>query len=281
MIRWLPYLIFALSLLYYCALSAKSYTWIFVSGDSGDWLAASTMWMVPQPLGSPLYVFLGQLLHLLPGSLPVKMTILLSCLPSAVTVSLVYLVVSRLTRSTACSVCASFVLLGAGVFLSQSTILEQYALAVMFLTAAYYFYIADRRTLTALTLGLGTAVHIFILPVAVLWLIVERHRIRLWLRPIAVYIVSGVLPYAYVPVLMAAHAPPFMAGYFSWSNLSAYMFDTAGNLIGTMALEELPRRMAIIAAIMASSLGLSVIPLAKIARIWLSGLRRKKALETA
>ena len=281
MTRWLPHSLFLLSLVYYCALSAKRYTWMFVSGDSGDWLAASTMWMVPQPLGSPLYIFLGQLLHLLPGGLPVKMTIVLSCLPSAMTVALVYLIVYRLTRSAASSACASLVLLGAGIFLTQSTILEQYALAAMFLTAAYYFYISGRRTLTTFALGLGTAVHIFLLPVAILWLIVERHNLKAWLRPAAVYIASGVLPYIYVPILMAMHAPPIMAGYLSWSNLTAYMFDTAGDLVGTMALEELPRRIAIIAAIMVSSLGLAVIPLAKIARICLSGRRKEKALETA
>ena len=85
----IPFIVFAISFIYYSILSSKVYTWLFASGDSGDWLAASNWWIVPQPYGSPLYISLGHFLDLFGGDLVVKMTILLSCLPAAITVMLV------------------------------------------------------------------------------------------------------------------------------------------------------------------------------------------------
>ena len=135
-----PLIIFLTAFSYFALLSSKTYTWVFVSEDAADWLACSTMWMVPQPLGSPLYILLGQFLNILPGDLVIKMTMILSCLPSAITVTLVYLIVRHLTNKESIAITSAMVLAASAIFMSQSTILEEYALAVMLLTLGYYFF---------------------------------------------------------------------------------------------------------------------------------------------
>ncbi len=237
---------------YYVVLSAKQYTWMFVSGDSGDWLASANAWIVPQPYGSPLYISLSRLTGLMPNQ-PVTLTILLSCLPSAITVGLVYLIVRKLTNKVWCALAASLVLLGAGVFLTQSTILEEYALAVMFLTLAFYFYVSNRRKLTALVLGLGTAVHIFILPIAVFWFVLEYKQLRL--KFLAIYFVSGALPYALIPLLM------YFGDGLTFNGLWQYWTGTSGAIVGTLSIFDAPQRLLSIAQILLMSLGLAVIPL--------------------
>jgi len=243
-----------LSFAYYAALSAKSYTWMFVSGDSGDWLASANAWIVPQPYGSPLYISLCRLFGLIPNQ-PVTLTILLSCLPSAITVGLVYLIVHKLTNKVWPATTSAFVLLGAGVFLTQSTILEEYALAIMFVTLAYYFYINERSKLMALCLGLGTAVHIFALPITVFWFILQRKQWKLWLKPLAIFIASGALPYLMIPVLM------YFGEGLTLSGLWEYWTGTSGAIVGTLSIFDAPQRILTITEILLMSLGLALIPL--------------------
>lgn len=257
--KYVPLII--VSFIYYAVLSARTWTWVFVSSDSGDWLAAANQWMVVQPYGSPLYISLMRLIgSLTDGNATVAVaTILLSSLPSAITVTLIYLIVRTLTNKAWCAIASSLVLLGAGVFLTQSTILEEYALAIMFLTLAYWLYLNDKRKLTALSLGLGTAVHIFILPISVFWLALEHKRF--WLKPASIYVVSGILPYSLVLVLMHLDTPRLLAGSLSLANVMTYLFDMGGTVFGTLSVFEAPYRILAITKILLPSLGLALIPL--------------------
>ena len=268
--RKIPYLIGLVSFVYYTILSAKEYTWMFVSSDSGDWLMCSNWWVVPQTYGSPLYISLARLVGTFPGDTVIVMTILLSCLPSAITVTLIYLIIHKLTRKTLPAIASSLVLLGAGVFLTQSTVLEEYALAIMFMTAAYYFYLHNKQMLTALALGLGTAIHIFILPIAVFWFVLhvlKEKAAKPLLKSVAVYFISGVLPYSLILVLMYLDTPRLLAGGLNFESLRFYLFGTGGTIIGTLSVFEAPRRILAMTSILLMSLGLAFVPI-------YSGLKR-------
>jgi hypothetical protein len=261
--RLIAIALFVFSFGYYSLMSAKEYTWLFASGDSGDWLAASNWWIVPQPYGSPLYISLGHLLDLLPGDLVVKMTILLSCLPAAVTVALVYLIVVHLTERKWIAFLSSTVLLGAGIFLTQATVLEQYSLAVMFVVLAYYFYLKDRKGLVALSLGLGSANHILVIPIAALWLFLDRKRWREWFKAIPVYIISGILPYGLVLYLMTIDTPRLLGGGgLSLGAINSYLGSTS--VFGTLSIMAFPERALDFFALILMSFGLAVIP------VWLA-----------
>lgn len=246
---------------YYVLLSAKQWTWVYMSSDSGDWLATANWWMVPQPYGSPLYISLAHLLGTFPGDTVIWMTVLLSCLPAAITVALVYLIVQRLTRKLWPALTSSAVLLGAGVFLTQSTVLEEYVLAIMFLVLAFYFYTLDRRKLTALALGLGVAVHIFVLPVAAFWFLLQWKEWKLWLKPAGIFILAGIVPYSLILLLMYLDTPRLLAGGLSWQSLDEYLFGIGRMIIGQLALFEAPFRILAISKILLVSLGLAFIPL--------------------
>jgi len=260
--KLIPWAIFLVALAYYCTLSVRSYTWLFVSQDSGDWLTASSIWLVPQPMGSPLYVFLGHLLNLLPWSLETTMPLLLSALPSAVTVTLVYLIAVKLTNSKLAGLASSLILLAAAVFLSQSTVLEEYALATMFLVLAYYFYLKGSRKATLLILGLCTAIHVMGLVFFAIWAYIERSQWRTWWKHLWIYALAGLLPYSYVIVLMVLHTPPFMAGYWSFDALFAYIFRTANGVLFNISVFDFPNRIMMALGYTVVSLGIAAIPCA-------------------
>lgn len=260
--RYLPYLIGAVAFVYLATLAVKDYSWVFVSSDSADFLAASTIWMVPQTYGYPLYILLGHMLNVFPGGLAAKMTVLLSALPAAATVVAVYLIVLRLTKRTDIAIVSSAVLLGTAVFLTEATVTKGYALTAMFLTLAYWSYINEWKYRTVLFLGLGTAVHMLTAAIAVFWLLADR-RWKLWLgRPLGVY-AAALLPYALIPVLMYLDTPRFLAGSLSLTNFVNYFSSTGRAIIGMMSIFEAPARLWHVSLMILMSLGLAVVPLAQ------------------
>jgi hypothetical protein len=258
--------VFAITFLYYVLLCSKCYTWLYSSGDSGDWLAASNLWIVPQPYGSPLYILLGHFVNLLSTDLPATMTVLLSCLPSAITVALVYLITNKLTNRQSIAVISAVVLAGSAIFLTQSTILEEYAIAVMFTVLGYWFYLNGNKKLTALALGLGSAVHILVIIISVLWLALEWKNKREWLKTIPIYIVVGLLPYTLILWLLVHSDYPFLAGGLSLEALNHYFGSTT--VFGSLSVYDLPKRLLDFASIMIASFGIALLAM------W-RGLKRK------
>lgn len=259
--KHLPFAIFIVALAYYCLLASYSYTWLYASQDSGDWLAASSIWIVPQPIGSPLYVFLGHFLNLFPGSLEIKMTLLLSALPAAITISLVYLVVLRLSGSKFIAVASSLILLGAEIFLTQSLILEEYTLTAMFLTLAYLMYLKDYKKLTLVALGCATAVHILGLIFFILWTYILWSERKVWWKHLWIYLLIGILPYIYIPILMYLNSPPFMAGYWSFEALYQYLFRTSNAIVFQISVFDFPARLGIGLGLIVGCLAIAIIPL--------------------
>jgi hypothetical protein len=219
------------------------------------------MWIVPQPYGSPLYIVLGRLISLLPTPLPATMTILLSVIPAVVTIIVVCLIATKITGKKILGILASVILLGSAVFLTQSTILEEYILAVMFVVLAYWFYLNDRKTLTALMLGLGTAVHIIPLAIAGLWLLLHLKQLKPWIKPIIVYVITGILPYSLTLYLIAGAGYPFLGGNgLSLEALKAYIATTG--VFGSLTIFQFPERLLAFTTIILMSFGIAIVPAA-------------------
>jgi len=186
------------------------------------------------------------------------MTILLSCLPSAITIMLVYLITRRLTGKDRPAIIASAILLASAVFLTQSTILEEYALATMFLTLAYYFYLCNRKALVAVSLGFATAVHIVPAIIALLWLFICRKEWREWVRVIPLYVIFGILPYGLILYLMTTDAPQLLAGGLSLQSLNNYLGSS--NVAFSLSIADLPKRLLQFVSICLMSFGLAWLP---------------------
>lgn len=253
------FVVYGLALLYYAGLASQYHTNIFFSGDNGDWLAASTWWFVPQPYGSPLYITLGHLLNALPFStLVAKMTFWLSVIPAAITVGTVYLIVKKLVNMRIAIVC-SFVLLGSAIYLTQATVLEEFAISSMFVTLAYYFYIQNKKKLTILMLALGSAVQIIVVLISALWFLLHIKELKAWYKNFWIYIVFGLLPYGLIILMMYLPTPRLLSGSLSWANIDNYLGATG--TMGSLSLMDAPERLLNFAWIFLVSLGLALIPL--------------------
>lgn len=291
-----PWLVLLVSFLYYSLLSSKIFTWIFASSDAGDWLSLSNVWMTPQPFGSPLYISLVRLIGLFPGNHIIELTILLSCLPSAITVTLVYLITKHLISqksriktvikatngiynhtvyrlktpqsSLIIPIITSLVLLASTLFLTQSTVLEEYALSTMLLTFGLYYLIKDRIYTGFIFLGLATLVHITILPIAfIIWFIYlykwASTKSQGWklIKLGITYTIFGILPYAFILLLMYLPTPRIYAGTLNWTEINQYFLGAAHNIVGTISVFDFPGRLSTFIRIIVVSLGLAVIPL--------------------
>lgn len=252
--------VFLTALIYYLALCAKDWTWVFISGDSGDWLTAANWWIVPQPYGSPLWIVLCKLVGFLPGSQPLNLTILLSVLPGAITVTLVYLIVRNYTTNRVIPIVSAVALLGSTVFLTQATVLEQYVLATMLLTLSFYFRQQNRSRLAALVLGLSVAVHVLVLLIGLFWLIVDW---KYWRQRLSGLIIAGgvvIVSHSFILVLMALDTPRLFAGGLSYASLITYLTSTGQAVIGQLSLFQLPQRLWDMSRVLLITLGLTAIP---------------------
>ena len=128
--------LFLFALGYYFVLSCKSYTWVFMSGDSGDWLAQAKLWFLPQPYGAPIFIMLAKAINLIGGNLAKNMVFYLACLPSAISVVLVYFATLKVKGSKLIAFVCALVVIGAFPFLAESTVIREHALAAMFVAAA-------------------------------------------------------------------------------------------------------------------------------------------------
>jgi len=249
------------ALIYYAILCAKDWTWVFVSGDSGDWLATANWWMVPQPYGSPLYILLCRFVGLFPGNLAFNVTWFLSAIPAAVSVGIVFLIVKRLTGKNLLALTSSIVLLGSTVLLTQATVVEEYALTTMLLTLAIYFRINDRPYLTALFVGLSATVHVLVLIVALGWVAAE---FRYWRPKIKALLLSvGIVAvfYAFILVLMSMDTPRLLAGGLNFKSLMDYLGAVGGSVVGQLSIFEFPLRLWDFVRIVVASLGLALVPI--------------------
>jgi len=253
----IPVALFLFSLAYYYLLSAKIWTWLYVTGDSGDWMQFTNWWIVPQPMGSPLFVSVLRLLGwLFPNADTYQMlTLSLSVIPGAVLVVLTYLIGLELTKSRRLGAVAALSLMGMSITLTQATALEQYMFTAVFVAGAFLLYLKNKITWAVAMLGLGTASHAIVGVIAVLWLAVERRHYKL----IPLFILLGALPYTMVLILMASNHPPLTAGNLSWGSLDLYLGNTY--LTGNLSLVSIPKRLWDVAAVFVVMVGLGCYPL--------------------
>lgn len=260
--KFIPVGLFVFALSYYYLLSSKILTWVYTSGDAGDWLVLTNWWHVPHQWGKPLVVLYVRFLSLFPGDDVIKTTVALAVIPGAIVVVFTYLIAKHLTNKIGLSLIAAAVLLGAAIFTTQATVLEQYTFTAMFLTIAFYFHVKENKALTMLFLGLTTATHIAGLPITFLWLACNLREWRAWAKVLPIYIVSGILPYGLILYLMAnPDIPKLVSGGLSWQSINSYLGNTASGV--NLALVEAPRRLLHAAKIYVITLGLAIIPMVK------------------
>jgi len=264
--------------LYYWALSSKIFTWIYTSGDAGDWLQQLNWWTVPHCFGKPLFIAIIHGLAKLPIENDIALlTTALAIIPGAITVVITYFIGLEITKSRKLATVASLILISSGIFLSQTGVVEQYAFTAMLISTAFLFYLKGKWAWAVIFLGLGTATHIFIAVMGLFWFVIEWKQWKRLLKLMPLFIVFGVLPYGLIVYLMASSAPNLVAGNLSWNSINHYL----GNQTSTMALaiSASPKRLYEAIGILLLALGLAWYPLyAGLKKPW--DLKQKVAIVT-
>jgi hypothetical protein len=254
--------LFLFALSYYFVLSCKNYTWIFMSGDSADWLAQARLWFLPQPYGAPIFIMLAKAINLIGGNLAKNMVFYLSCLPSAISVVLVYFATLKVKGSRTISIVVALVMIGAFPYLAESTVIREHALAAMFVAAAVLAWSYRKYPFVLMFMGLATAVNIIPLYLTGIWAFTDlRKHWKDWLKWSWIFILVGVAPYSLTLYIMGHSQYKWWEGAVTLANIQNYLGTTA--TIANLSIGDFKGRLLDFVAVISVSYGLALVPAVK------------------
>ena len=180
-------------------------------GDSGDLVTAATSFGIPHPPGYPLYTFLGWLASRLPWFTPAWRVGLLSSIPHALTVALVYAFVVRLTKQKIAGLFAAAAIVGNYLFFLYSITPEVFALFDLFVVLLIYLLIRWSETkqnrylyFASFVFGLSLSHHhviLFFVPALAYFFYKNYKHYKNYNSSICVILFFlGFLPYLYLPI---------------------------------------------------------------------------------
>lgn len=179
-------------------------------GDSGDLVTAAYELGVPHPPGYPLYTFLSWLATRLPLFTPAWRVGLMSSLPHAATVALVFWLTRRLTQRVGAGLFAAAMLVGNYLFFLYSVTPEVFALFDLFVILLLVLLIQRRIYLFSFVFGLSLAHHhviLFLVPAIIYFFYNNYNRYNHYNRYILVFLfLLGLLPYLYIPFAARGNA---------------------------------------------------------------------------
>lgn len=200
-------LVSAFFLLFYVFFQSSS----IYGGDAGDLVTAAYVRGVPHPPGYPLYTFVGWLLTRFAWSTVAWRVTLLSSIPSAVSLGLLYLILRKIVRSRFIGLLSVFILGFSYLFWLYASVPEVFALNTLFSLVILYVLLLFKETknikllyLAGLIFGLALSHHhtIILLMPGYVWLIWPAIKKLLKEKRIWIYcvlaIILGMLPYIYV-----------------------------------------------------------------------------------
>lgn len=191
------------------------------AGDSGDLVTAAVTGGVAHPPGYPLYTLLGWLVSRVPVVTPAWRVALVSSIPHAMVVGLIYSIVRTITKQRSAALFAAWTIAANYLFFLYSVTPEVFALFDLFVVALVYAVVGYLSTgqrrfvlLGALVFGVALSHHhviLFFIPAIgyVVWsmrgaLRKTFHDTRSkWI--LAALFFAGLLPYLYIPI--AARGP--------------------------------------------------------------------------
>jgi 4-amino-4-deoxy-L-arabinose transferase-like glycosyltransferase len=174
---------------------------------------------------------------------------LLSSLPHAAVIAIVFLLVSSLTKRTFIGLFSALLLLANYLFFLYSVTPEVFALLDLFVILLLYLLVRwrqtgdDRLLLTAsFVFGLSLTHHhviLFFVPAVIYWLWGKRLRISM-----LVWFLAGLVPYTYVFVAARAHSvinwdrPVDLAGFIRLVTRADYGTFVAGGWFGSLVTQR-------------------------------------------
>lgn len=254
---WPEALVFGGIFTVFLMLCATDLVWINTDADGPHYIYSAKYLYPAHKTSAPLFLLLGHVFLWIPYGTDAWRMAMISVLASTGAAVFIYLCIRHLTGSRGYGLIGSLIWGASALVISQSTIVETYALVTMFGVGAYYFSLKKRWVLTALMLGAGGAVHHLIgIPLLVI-LIANRGEFFKW-RYIGI-MASFLLFYLYIPL---TNREPYM--WFGESLSTNFFVDnlsTAMMLIGGLAIWDIPKRILDTLGLVGVSLGLALIPI--------------------
>jgi hypothetical protein len=232
-------------------------TWINTDSDGAHYLLSSKYMYPAHNTSAPLFLLIGRVFLFIPLGTEAWRLGLISVLATTACSVFIYLVVRRLLPDNKnvrwYAVIASVIYGGSALVISQSTIIETYALSTLLMVMAYYFSLKRQWIGVAITCGLLWAVHtLFAL---IIWIVLlVRHK---QLRDITLIgiTLSGFLFYLYIPIVSIFNNPPDMWGNASFTGFITNNVGTMTMLTGGLSIWDLPKRVLDTIGIIVVSLG--------------------------
>ncbi|KKN79339.1 hypothetical protein LCGC14_0341210 [marine sediment metagenome] len=248
---------------------APNITWMNTDSDGAHYVLAAKYMLVSHHTSAPLFLLLGRLFLFLPFGTEAWRMGLISVFATTGGAIFIYLIVRRLVDKRFYAMISALVFGGSALVISQSTIVETYALSTCFMLGAYYFSIKKQWLLVAVMIGLLWAVHTLF--AVILWgvLLISHKELR-------DVILVGVtllflLFYLYIPISTAVNGDLGMWGNTTLSGFFQNSFGVFTMLTGGLAVVDFPKRILDTLGILGVSLGLGLV----IIGVYIKRLKRR------
>jgi len=211
---------------------------------------------------APLFLLLGHVFLMIPVATEAWRFGLISVLSTMGACVFLYLVIKQLTAKRMLAIFGVLIYGLSALVISQSIVIETYALVCFLAIGAYYFAINKKWKLMAVMLGLGLAVHLLSFIVAFIMFLFFKEFRKNWKA--VVIMCAFLLFYLYIPI---TNRPPYMwlPNPAEKNSVVSFISDTASVItmfIGTISVWDLPKRIFDTIGIVGLSIGvLTVIPL--------------------
>lgn len=240
-------------------------TWINTDCDGPHYIYSAKYLYPAHKTSAPLFLLLGHLFLMIPIATEAWRFALLSALASMGTCIFIYLSIKHHTNNRWYAIIGILVFGSSALVISQSTIIESYALTTMLGMGAYYFSIKKRWWLCAIFLGAGLAVHTLgIIPIIIILIANKEFRCYEYCGIIFLFL----LFYLYIPI---TNKPPYMWQSPNNSLGTSFITDNLSTLLmlfGGLSIWDLPKRIFDAIGILGISLTIAVIPLSIALKKW-------------
>jgi len=257
---WLEILVFGLILGILLKNVAVGLTWMNTDSDGAHYLLAAKYMLPAHNTSAPLFLLLGRVFLFLPfGTEPWRMG-LISVLATTGGAILIYLIVSRLlfgnNKVRWYAIISALVYGGSALVISQSTIIESYALSTALMLLAYYFSIKQKWVMVSIAIGLIWAIHTLFAWMIWAVLLVQHKEMRNWVLVIITLFFLAF--YLYIPISTAVNGDLRMWGNTTFSDFIRANLGVLLMLGGGLSVWDFPKRVFDAIGILGVSLGLGL-----------------------
>ena len=249
-------------------------TWMNTDSDGSDYLLAAKYMTTAHNTSAPLYLLLGRAFLYLPFGSEAWRLGLISVLGTMLACVFIYKIVRakllmvewykgnrvrQQKKERFFALIAVLIYGGSALVISQSTIIETYALVTGLLLGAYYFATVERYAWSSIFLGITLAIHPLLMPLVWVVMLFTFKRLRKW-KHIGITL-SFIVFYAYVPIVGMIEPNSSM-----WmnTNIQSFIMGNIGTmtmLTGGLSIWSFPKRIIDMFGIMGVSMGIGFLVL--------------------